>query len=680
MGTVMGRRSLLRAGVGLAGSGALGVAGSRPVPARPVPDRERGQTSVAVGLVTGPPTVTGDGGPVRVALPVLGRGGTTTVHTQPVSAAVADVIAGSVREGALVDFLTAGGEVVVAAEPGETFHTALVTGPSPVFVTQKYGPDLAPRGGVPGAMVAAGWVHAKGSGTITVGDGAGRPKPGTRYEETYRLAEDVEVYAVDTRDWGASARSTFDAVPVTRDPAAGTSPQAVFVVFDRDFRQAAQARVRQIYYFTRWDRAAATGVREAPHTHSTEPFEIVPGTLYCVGDDEVSLYLFRCDTAAGTRLLLVDTGWPNSGYQYWKNIEAVGLDPRDIDVVLLPGGHLRDYGTTAELVTMIENAGGAVELIVPREDLLGTQTNAEGQTWRVPPDLSREQEFLRARTRSFELDRWMDFGNVRIRPLWTPGHTAGTTSYVFEVAHGGRRLTFGYLGGYGWRSGPTAPANGWRGLGFAYRTAQLQQSVDVDYIIGQHASQWPVVEIHRTLEAYNSDPANRGRPLTVLDALTRREWADDPTRRYRVASRGIEALGPFDRVPDTPDLRVRVAGSGRVLRRVEAGQDPDTRVPLLKDGTVLAVDSFVQDRPGWYVQFELTGLDDIGGDLPELGPAESTTPEVTTVLRTQRLGTRAEADALVRAVQPGQTYRVDLALDSAITIPVDGSPAFRPGN
>ena len=34
------------------------------------------------------------------------------------------------------------------------------------------------------------------------------------------------------------------------------------------------------------------------------------------------------------KLVLVDCGWPNSGYQYWKNIEAMGHDPRDIDLVI----------------------------------------------------------------------------------------------------------------------------------------------------------------------------------------------------------------------------------------------------------------------------------------------------------------------------------------------------------
>ena len=40
----------------------------------------------------------------------------------------------------------------------------------------------------------------------------------------------------------------------------------------------------------------------------------------------------------------------------------------------------------------------------------------------------------------------MDFGNVRLLPLWSPGHTPGSTSFVFDVANPetDERLTFGY--------------------------------------------------------------------------------------------------------------------------------------------------------------------------------------------------------------------------------------------
>jgi hypothetical protein len=71
-----------------------------------------------------------------------------------------EVIAGSVSEGKLVEFLTSGREVVVAAKPGETFHTALAKGSSPVFVTRKYGPELARRNNMPGAWSGVGPVES----------------------------------------------------------------------------------------------------------------------------------------------------------------------------------------------------------------------------------------------------------------------------------------------------------------------------------------------------------------------------------------------------------------------------------------------------------------------------------------------------------------------------------------
>jgi hypothetical protein len=168
----------------------------------------------------------------------------------------------------------------------------------------------------------------------------------------------------------------------------------------------------------------------------------------------------------------------------------------------------------------------------------------------------------------------------------------------------------------------------------------------------------------------------------MLDALARDEWVNHPEKRYQVANRGIEALGPFrpGRDADARDLRVKLVDNGQVVQSFTRGQDGDTRLPLLKDGIVIAVDSFVHDPEGWYVQFELKGLDAGGGDLPELGPAESVTPEVTEVLRTERFDSRAEAEAVVRGANAGQTYRVDLTLASAIAVPVDGSPVLRPEN
>ncbi|GAA4727569.1 hypothetical protein GCM10023350_08220 [Nocardioides endophyticus] len=722
-------------GVGLLllATGALTAA-----PAVGTPDRHGGDggvASVEVGLVVGPAAVVSARGANRVELPVLTDGRRTTVVTEPLDAASAQAVAGSVASGALVDFTVRRGQVQVPGDVAETFHVSLVKGARPVFDTQKYGAELAARAGRPGAMVAAGWVYGKDRRSITIGDGrkltediAGRalPRPSKRYEETYRVSNDAEVYAVNTADWSTSRRSSLAAVPVTRDYAYSTTQrQAAFVVFDRSYRSARSAKVEKVYYFTPqdvsdgkpvWDvptqsdlltdkgvdpvsgrpyvEISATGVSNAPYTRSTEPFEIVPDTFYYVGDNEVSLYLF--DTDMGTRstrddkLVLVDTGWPNSGYQYWKNIEAMGHDPRDVDLVIMPHGHGDHYGTTVELVTMIENAGGRVQLLSPKEDVDGLGQDAVGNIWNLPPALPASETEIRERTGFTKYDKWMDFGNVRLLPLWSPGHTPGSTSFVFDIENPetGERLDFGYMGGYGWSPKMVSPTNGWQRLGFAYNLAWLQQRVDADYAAPQHANQFPLIEIYQALKAYNNEPANRRRQLTMLDAMTRGEFVNQLEKRYAVATnavsdtqpgyQSIESFGPFKpgRESGVQDARVTLADDGMVLHGYDKAMNVNPRIPLLADGVTINLDSHVHDPNGWYVQFELDVLDSYGGFLPGVGPVESIRPETTEVLRTQRFDTRAEAEAVLATVRAGGTYRVDLTKASAIVIPSDGSPVF----
>lgn len=491
---------------------------------------------------------------------------------------------------------------------------------------KKYGPELAPCEGQPGDLVTAGWVYGKRNGQITIGDGrkvthdiAGRalPKAAKRYEETYRVDRDAEVYEVNTADLTLSRPSSFDRIPVTKDyDYATTERQAAFVVFDRDHRQADSANVRAIYYFTPHDTAdglpvwdvptqssllrdkgvdpvsgrpyvdiPATGVSQAPYTRSTEPFEIVKDTLFYVGDNEVALYLLNANMGtpkrSDDRLILVDTGWPNSGYQYWKNIERMGFDPRKITDVLHSHAHLDHYGTTRELVTMIENAGGEVTLHASREDVEGIRHDGLGNAWNIPPALPANETFLRQRATHYTYDEVMDLGNVRIMPGPTPGHTVGTTSFVFDLdnPHGDDRITFGFMGGYGFNGMERVTAtNGFRRLSFQLGLSWLQQRVDVEYVAPSHTNQYPIVEVYQALKAYNNDPAKRGRPLDMLDALTTGEFVNFNEKRYAVAThalsdsqpnyQSIQTYGPFKpgRENGAADTAVILLDGGKVIR------------------------------------------------------------------------------------------------------------------
>jgi hypothetical protein len=114
-------------------------------------------------------------------------------------------------------------------------------------------------------------------------------------------------------------------------------------------------------------------------------------------------------------------------------------------------------------------------------------------------------------------------------PVPTPGHTVGITSFVFDLdnPHGDDRITFGFMGGYGFNGMERVTAtNGFRRLSFQLGLSWLQQRVDVEYVAPSHTNQYPIVEVYQALKAYNNDPANRGRPLDMLDALTPGEFVN----------------------------------------------------------------------------------------------------------------------------------------------------------
>jgi hypothetical protein len=789
------------AGPAHAGNQAFGLVHSDPI----VVDNGDGTAYVAVGMLT-------YGKAMTIYSEATGSDNIGAVAQNLKKGNLVDfLLSGASHAAAAIPHRNGGARpiVLVAKVPGDpsrTFNKILAKGSSTAaqFDSMKYGPELSPVHGNAGAMVAAGWIYAKTPDTITVGDGrivtediSGRPlpEPVKRYEETYKVDPRVAVYEVNTSDYSASAVSTYAAIPVTADYDYWTlSRQAAYLVFDKNYEHAKTAKVIAIYFFTPqstadgkpvWDvptqsyllqdkgtvptgpyagqeysAIAASGVTQAPYTRSTEPFEIVKDTFYFVGDNEVAVYLFNADMGtphdrSDDRLIMLDAGWPNSGYQYWKNIEAMGFDPRKITDWMSTHGHGDHYGAAVELFTMVENAGGTIKVWGTEEDTWGVTGDAMGNVWNIPGALPPSETVIRSKTVPYEYDTWYDFGNVQILVTPTPGHTPGTGSFVFRVqkpaerhGHGhhgrhGRRhgageeewVSFGYMGGYGYNGLYTPSAkNGWLRLNFQLGLAWLQQMVEVDYVSPQHTNQYPIIEVYQALKAYNNDPANWGRQLTMLDALTSRmpdspdlvttEFVNFCEKRYSVITNAksdisdsryssLETTGPFKpgREGGLVGAKVTLLDGGKIIQGFDGFQNKNPRIPLLADGIQIITDAYVNDPDGWYVQFYVDVLDDaiykgylptghqqapitydgvdrngtivtktMGAIVYEGGPVESLRPTAGTpeVLRTQRLDSKAEAEAILQTVTEGGTYTVDLTKASAIVVPANVADTFTP--
>jgi len=150
-------------------------------------------------------------------------------------------------------------------------------------------------------------------------------------------------------------------------------------------------------------------------TMARDPFQIFDN-LYFVGIGEVGSYVI--ETSDG--LILIDTLWDNEGYTEYHlgNIREVGLDPMDIEYVIILQGHRDHYGGAPALQKIIDAQFGTAE-----EDRKMMVDDFGEWAPRI--------DFIIDEGDSLTL------GDTTLNFEITPGHTPGTTSIRFSVFDNG---------------------------------------------------------------------------------------------------------------------------------------------------------------------------------------------------------------------------------------------------
>lgn len=112
-------------------------------------------------------------------------------------------------------------------------------------------------------------------------------------------------------------------------------------------------------------------------------------------------------------------------------LKKVGLDPADVNYVLLSHGH-GDHDGGAKL---LQDSIDGVHLIYGAEDwdLIESQEDRPGGTPK--------------RDKIGDDGMVVSVGDVSVKVLTMPGHTGGTLSYLFEVRDNGKPLRVAYVGG-----------------------------------------------------------------------------------------------------------------------------------------------------------------------------------------------------------------------------------------
>ena len=229
-------------------------------------------------------------------------------------------------------------------------------------------------------------------------------------------------------------------------------------------------------------------MRFHPWQGAIPPFRVL-GNTWFTGLLQASTHLI--DTGAG--LILLDSGYQESLYYVLNGIYQCGFNPGDIKYIIHSHGHIDHAAATKALVELT----GAETFIgeKDREMVNGAQT--EEFSWATEYDMVFHG--------TFEPDHLLKdgekitLGNVVIDCAATPGHTAGTFSFFWDIEDEGKVYRAGTMGGAGMNTLKAdyirkhhLEAENWRGL-FRQSIARCRKE-KVDIFIGNHANQSNTVE------------------------------------------------------------------------------------------------------------------------------------------------------------------------------------------
>lgn len=188
----------------------------------------------------------------------------------------------------------------------------------------------------------------------------------------------------------------------------------------------------------------------------------IAGNLYFVGTHPASAHLI--DTGEG--LILIDTGYEHTAPVIVESMAKLGFDIADVKLILHSHGHYDHTDGTQHLLPLCH-----AKTYLAREDL----------------------RYIRG----FEPDEYfydgqvIRLGNTEILCLHTPGHTAGTYSFFWDVITERGAVRAGTFGGAGYNQ-LKKPYLDARGLSYHNRADYLAsierlRGVHVELFIGNHA-------------------------------------------------------------------------------------------------------------------------------------------------------------------------------------------------
>ncbi|HEU4618790.1 MAG TPA: MBL fold metallo-hydrolase [Gammaproteobacteria bacterium] len=231
-----------------------------------------------------------------------------------------------------------------------------------------------------------------------------------------------------SQESNASPPAHSPASPPARDPASLSAEESAAVAAHVDkARSLAGTDVTAPFDFFCVPGHARPNDFSAPPLTPTKLFD----NLYVLGNSEAVVHAIT--TSEG--IILIDSGFANQVESVLiPGLEALGLDPADVRLILLGHGHSDHFGGAAYFQTKY---GTKVGTTAADWDMMA-QAAARGRPGEPPPP---------SRDRVLREGEPIVLGDTSITPVEVPGHTPGSLAFIFPVFDNGTRHVAGLFGG-----------------------------------------------------------------------------------------------------------------------------------------------------------------------------------------------------------------------------------------
>jgi glyoxylase-like metal-dependent hydrolase (beta-lactamase superfamily II) len=178
---------------------------------------------------------------------------------------------------------------------------------------------------------------------------------------------------------------------------------------------------------------------EAPRANAATDPPIKPTQLfdnmYAIGNTGTTAYVVK--TSAG--LLMIDSlPAANLDNQLLPGFMALGLNPADVKIIVLGHGHADHFGNARYFQ---DKYGTKVYLSAADWNLIENPPPGRNGQPTAPPQGAPKHDQVAMEGQPIVL------GDFKITPVLIPGHTPGSTGYIFPVKDNGKTRVTGLYGG-----------------------------------------------------------------------------------------------------------------------------------------------------------------------------------------------------------------------------------------